>query len=631
MRSRVGSATLVAAHLALACGGSPGGSPPPDPGEPGEPPPPFTPLVDLRADLNRDGAVSLDDPSDDEGEETWTAARGAVFLANLDDDLDRCGESLLDGAEYSDSALAACHDAADDVVNGPDDLLDLARLRAAPWPGAPDDAVGTLAVSPSAAAARVRLFVWTAGEPRVLLPGAEISAAALRSGLELGIEGKDVVRDRAVWDGLADVTFAIQRRGRPETRVADTVRLRVAPIVFFHHALPAHQVFAPVLQPVTPGDAADVAASAAFRAALAPALAAAGTPEPLWEFPPPGLDPGLGWRDRWAQDLYEPGFMSMPGPGGTQHVLRVNLRAANVDAPGALYSPLRRTSRVVYFLRGRDQGVVQQFQLDLPAAMQTLNSMGNTEVVPPHDHAGASYPLGRVLRGRTDAFFPDPSQTRLIEAQGIQPPIYVDTSWLWVAHVDEVLAFLPSSASPRGWVLLANDPRLARRMLEELSAAGHGSATLFTGLATRHGAPAEVTVDEVLANADVAARSESAAVHMEVMLDRLRAEIGLLDEDIVPAPFLHHTVGGRSAAYQPGTANLLALSPSLVAAPDPHGPMVDGQDVFKAQLEQALAPHGVSVWWVDGWSLLHEFIGEVHCGTNASRAIPEARWWEAMP
>lgn len=609
--------------LAAACTG---GGPVPGPEEPPPvDPPPFAPLVDLRADVNRDGVASLADPDDDVGEEAWTPSRGAIFLANLDDDLGRCGLSLLDRPEFSDAALAACHDAADEAVNGADDLADLAPLLTAPWAAAPDDAVGRLELAPAAAATRVRLFRRSAGALVAVAPGAELPPSDLRAGLELYLEGRDVVRDDA-WDGLVDVTFSVERRGAPATRVRDTVRLRVAPIVISHHLSPAEAIYAPVLAEVVPGDADDVAASAAFRAALAPVVAAAGAA--LVPLPAAGADLGLPWRDRWAQDLFETGYMARPAPGG-QHVVRVILRSAFVESPNALNAALRRTSRIAFALRGRDRAVVQQYAPGHPPEMQTLNSLGNLEVVPPHVAGGVAYPLGRLLIGSTPDFHPDPSFVRLLEAQGAQPPILVDTSWLQVAHVDEVLAFLPSSASPRGWVLLANDPALARRMLQDLEAAGHGGATLFTGRAWRGGAPAEVTVAAALADPGVTARTAAAAAHMDAMLAVLRGALELGDAEVIPAPFLHHDEGGRSAAYQPGTTNLLVLSPTLVAVADPHGPLVDGVDPFKAQLEQALAPHGLTVAWIDDWDLLHRFVGEVHCGTNALRAVPATPWWAA--
>ncbi|MCI0569443.1 MAG: protein-arginine deiminase domain-containing protein [Myxococcaceae bacterium] len=87
----------------------------------------------------------------------------------------------------------------------------------------------------------------------------------------------------------------------------------------------------------------------------------------------------------------------------------------------------------------------------------------------------------------------------------------------------------------------------------------------------------------------------------------------------------------RLVAYQPGTVNLLALSRTHVVAPDPHGPVVDGRDLFRVQLEEALAPLGITVLWVDSWDYLHQYKGEVHCGTNTVRALQAAPWWEAGP
>ncbi len=57
--------------------------------------------------------------------------------------------------------------------------------------------------------------------------------------------------------------------------------------------------------------------------------------------------------------------------------------------------------------------------------------------------------------------------------------------------------------------------------------------------------------------------------------------------------------------------------------------MIDGKDIFKTQLEDALAPYGITVHWVEDWDLYHRLSGEVHCGTNAARTIPAEKWWES--
>jgi protein-arginine deiminase len=106
-------------------------------------------------------------------------------------------------------------------------------------------------------------------------------------------------------------------------------------------------------------------------------------------------------------------------------------------------------------------------------------------------------------------------------------------------------------------------------------------------------------------------------------------ETGLREDEIIRVPFLHMPAGGGSLAYQPGTLNGIYLSDGVFAAPDPHGPVIDGKDIFKAQLESALAAHGISVKWVEDWDLYHTQSGEVHCGSNTLRSTPEAKWWES--
>ncbi|WP_165553455.1 hypothetical protein [Kribbella capetownensis] len=85
--------------------------------------------AELTADVNRDGLLTR---ADDAGKDTWTGARGAIFLPNLDDDQRRC---TVDPADLDkpgravDEKLAACNDAADDRINGARDAADLAPLR----------------------------------------------------------------------------------------------------------------------------------------------------------------------------------------------------------------------------------------------------------------------------------------------------------------------------------------------------------------------------------------------------------------------------------------------------------------------------------------------------------------------
>ncbi|MBI2388114.1 MAG: protein-arginine deiminase [Deltaproteobacteria bacterium] len=585
-----------------------------------DPPAPVwpAPKVDLRADNNRNGTVDLDDPTEDEGEDGWDGRHGAILLANIDDDQRACPTTGL-----TDVDLPSCNDAANDVVDGDDDLLDLARLKTAPWAEVPEGARGTLEIS-AAAAPFVRLFKkgpdgFVAIDPAIEL----LSSADVAAGVELAIEAKDVVRDKAVWDGFVDVTWRVvfdgTPGGRPAFEASDTVRMRVAPVLLQHHVSPAEKVFTTKILD---------AGSTAFRADLAKAVTAAKTPNGM-----EALD-GVPDRDPWTQDFFETGYMSMPAPGGEQHVVRVAIRSSNIYRD-SLKNPLRPAGKLVFTnLRGKDVAGLQQFDPRSNPDMDSLNSFGNTETIPPFEHAGKKWPLGRIIRGATPSFYPDRSFAALLAAQGVQDPVFVDTSWLFVSHLDETLSFVPApKPTQRSFLLLANDARLAKKMLEDAKAAGQGGTKMFLGKywLDEEGveSPAEVSIDDVLADPDVMAASAEAAAEVDAQIEVLARETGLTTDEIVPIPFLHSKIYGGSVAYQPGMVNALVLDATHLAAPDPHGPMIEGKDPFQTAVEAALAPHGVSVTWVEDWDGYHRNLGEVHCGSNVMRAIPTAKWWEA--
>ncbi len=582
-------------------------------------------VVDLRTDANRDGWVDLVDPADDENEDAWSAMAGAIFLPNLDDDALACprGGQVV---ALSDTQLAECRDSANEVVDGPEDEADLARLIVKPWPGAPDNASGRVWLAP-AAANHVRLFRKQGGSWQVLPfvdlgEGAgmtwllAITADEIRAGVELGLEGRDFVRSTTGWDGLAEVHLGVDTVSSGV--VSDVVQLRVAPLLLSHHLQPTEQLYA---------TRTAWAGNMAFRADLDPAAVAAAVAV---------VDNGQ--FDHWTQDWMEIGYATAPAPNGEQRRLDVFMRSTNVYRPGEAGNELREAGREVYqsYHGMNSAGYTPPYDLGQPQEMDTLNSYGNTETIPPHSHDGKSYALGRVLRGSSPSFYPSPAMDDFLAAQRLQPTVFIDTSWLDVAHVDETLSFVKTS-SPLGFGVVINDATLAKQMLEELASQGHGDAAMFVGKSwynvdTDGITPAEATVAQVLADTDVMAESKRAQVEVDAQLDVLKAAVGIQDSDLIPAPFLHWPSYGRSIAYQPGTVNGQVLSNKHFAVPTPHGPRIDGQDPFESQLVEAFGKHGITVHFVEDWDMLHRLSGEVHCGTNAKRApLSDVFWWEASP
>lgn len=584
-------------------------------------------LIDVRADTNRDGVISFTDAADDANEDQWTDAHGAIFLANIDDDTKRCPNNV------NDLQLAACNDAADEIVNGADDALDLARIKTRPWLLAPATATATITWSN---AAKVRLFkVKADGTFEVVQSGYRLSTDEIKKGLELAIEGKDILRDPNGWDGTVDLTVDASADGASGK---DTVRLKMAPVVASNHTDDGLQTIASLVPDYNNPSQQDPG-NKAMTDTLDAATAAAGAPQTAL----------FQTYDRWAQDFFEPGYMTMPAKDGKQQTIRANMRSSNMNVqyrpnPSGGYTPyidpnnpIRAAGRIVFALRGKDSAGIQAFDLSRintnPNDNDSLNSFGNMETIPPYTHGGVSWPVGRIIRGSTENA--DQGFMRMLEAQRVQKPLRVKTEWLLVGHVDETLSFVKAS-TPRGWKLLVNDARLAIKMLEDAKAAGHGDVVMFEGKNWHDQDPttgnevlrdAKITISEVLADETVMAASAEAAVEVDDQIRLIKEATGLKDDEILHAPFLHTHMQGFSVAYHPGTVNGIYFTPKDFASPDPHGPVIDGKDIFKAALEQELATVGVRTHWVEDWDGYHVNIGEVHCGSNTLRAIPAKTWW----
>ncbi|MBN2193273.1 MAG: protein-arginine deiminase [Polyangiaceae bacterium] len=567
------------------------------------------PFADLRADVDRDGIVSGRDGADERAEDQWTSARGALVLANIDDDLGRCsGRSAI-----PDTEIDRCHDAENEVVDGDADRADLAALAVTAWDDAPSDARGFVRCVP---AERCRLFRLDRDVPTVFGANARLDRAALRAGVALGLEATDLVRDPADWDGLLDVILRVETGG---SESEDRVQFRVAPFVLNHHLQAPERVMA--------GDISGTP-EATYRADLARAATEAGIAEPM-------VTLFAYINDQWTQDHFEAAWSSVPGPDGP-HDMTVLLRTPHVDYFDVPSSPLRRAGRIVFeSLRGPNVAGVQAFLPGGTEDQQTLNSLGNLEVVPPYEFERRAYPFGRMLIGMTDALAPDPVFLELLQAQGVQPRIALDTSWLSVGHVDETLSFVPVD-SPRGWAVVVADVGLALALFEDWVAAGHGDAELFTGLSWLDldelpgSYSATTTVSSVLDDPEVMAASDAAEVEIANQLAVLEREAGIQEAELIRVPSLHFRSVGASVAYLPDTANLVELGPGHVAVADPHGPVIDGEDGLRRAIVQAFAPRGITVHFVEDWDGYHRLNGDAHCGSNVIRARPEEQdWWKA--
>ncbi|MGN9907848.1 protein-arginine deiminase family protein [Phytohabitans sp. LJ34] len=552
-----------------------------------------------------------------------------VMLPNLDDDQRRCRVDPADLEALGgavDAALAACHDAGDERVNGSRDAEDLARVFVRPTPGLSRSATGQLGVDRHAYA---RVFVKRDNDFRALVPGTgTLTGEELRSGVELAVEGRDIVRDPARWDGTVLLTLTVTDRGH---RWRDDHRMRVAPLLLQHDLQPATTVFAGrpgkgTGAPWWGGVIGDWVPSEweAFSSTLRTAAGRTGARTRFI-----ASTEGL-WQDVWWQDLFEPATASMPTVGGVQ-TMRVMIRSANVwDLPDASGNPVRTprpAARLLFRdLRGPDVAVVQQFGAQGHGDLLTdlRNATGNIESLPPY----RGFPQGRLVYGTSPGggeLAPDPDFIRMLVAQGQQPPVVLDTSWLLVGHADETMHVVRAT-NERGWTLMVADPRLAERLLRQAHAHGAGSARLFAGTNAKR----QPTVAELLDDPSFLAHNEAAAGHIDKQVAVMLAETGLRPDEMVRVPVLFEQINDLPlfVALTPGIPNGLSLTARDFAAPDPHGPVVDGRDLFRATTERALARGGVRVHWVEDLFWAHFGGGEVHCTTNAWRDTRGGTpWW----
>ncbi len=612
------------------------------------------PILDLAVDANRDGVADLANADDQAHGNEWSDQFGASYLVNFDDD---------DGDKIED--------ALDTIVNGSDDELDLSPIALAPWPDAPDGYVGVLELDHPE---KVRLWKngangWeiVAGVNNDCVPvftsctGADdtcsdtnakngiLTAAELRSGVKLAIEGHDFRRDTASWDGNIHITYWI---GAGSTA-------KVTPIPTKDHADGKEVVQLHVAPWVLNGNLTpfDLVRSAnffsQFVADLKAALGSSGANMPYKTY-----NYGTSkanWNDAWTQDYYQTAWTSIPQGKDANGVTKVHgMRIANArpwgrynSADGSCQANLLPVTSLRASYLGPNQAVLVIYQV--PNSGSSFDSHGNHDLLPAYENGQDKFPIGRIIHG--SGILEETLQ--FYDAQGPQSPsLEVVTDWLWVGHVDEVLSYVPAKTA-RGWKLLIADNNLAKAMLQKLVDEGHGDAKLFEGkhdFGPNDGNTPTVdtsrAVTATLADQDLMTWSQTAQTKADAIRKVVVDAVGLTDSpteangDIVSMPFLTWQQGdpGQTGliAWQPGTANMLVVG-DHAEIPNPFGPKVNGVDVFAQDLLDRLGTavnalgstgQGLKVHLIDDFESYHIEAGEVHCGSNPEGPPqPTWQWW----
>ncbi len=313
-------------------------------------------------------------------------------------------------------------------------------------------------------------------------------------------------------------------------------------------------------------------------------------------------------RDLWIQDAAEIGGMVTEDGAGLRPAALSGLRAL-CGAPYEDFDAGPLDSAVRHLLAQRGIPCLE------PAAPRAntrwIDWYGNLQVSPPAiARDGTPFPHGRALVGKQRELTMHPGVLEFLERQGLQVPVLVvDTSWLEIGHVDEVVNFVPAPAPP-GFRVLVPSPAAATRILRDLASEGYGRVAVFEGR------DEECTVDGLLEEVALAEENRSAEESVRRTRDSLCEGLGISPRDFIGLPALFRD----GTAVIPNPINSLICNGHLIA-PDPAGPKVNRRDVFQEAIRGALQPLGLRVHFVDVWDVFHCRGGEIHCGTNTIRRL----------
>ena len=254
---------------------------------------------------------------------------------------------------------------------------------------------------------------------------------------------------------------------------------------------------------------------------------------------------------------------------------------------------------------------------------------GNIEVSPPVEVGGVRYPYGRIYWGSVRGFAVNEDVQDFFAAQRVQAPFTVDTSWLCVGHIDEVQTIVPDPAAPKGFKLWISDTTAGWALLDAMDPAmklpKYAPNTVYSTIG-------DITGSDALRDVNRQAQTD----HLDPLLAKMMAELGLDEADVVRIPALFERVDGCAgglASLMPGTTNLVVVDDEdgapvlIIADPFLRSDLKDqGSDPLIAAVLDVL-PAGVEAVFVDDFAVYHLGIGEVHCGTQTEREPPPTDWW----
>ena len=550
--------------------------------------------VNILGDTNRDGIVDAQDEHNKCQPVLYREASGALVLANTDSD---CG--------------APVRDCDDEIVNGTDDLEDMVilKIRKLGITTLPPQLTVELSVTKPEgdtyqipAKDRVRVFDCAAADATAILgPGAgdtvDFTAGGEHDANILAGTGDPVEFAIEGIEYGVEVVMTMKVKLGASLVAQDAVRLLVSPFLVVSNLGDLQRAFVVRVAGANDSFVED------FKNLVT---------QPVTEVS--GADYG---NLLFVQDCMEIGYSRAAAAGGNGfREMHVILDVVMPDPLSALPRDLNDHNK---FPEGLNYGYVRPLAGPLTGAEEG----GNIEASPPNE----TYRAGRVIVGsgmnaELKAFFARQ------KAQG-QNPLEVDTTWLHIGHIDEILSFAQ--------VVEGDPPEPKTKML--IAAPQDGGAK-WEQAGGAWGELVALTIEEWFQTFELDIQKVPQDIrqltvkqynemlwddHLASVENSLPAPIGMGSEDVIRIPviLIPHPDSGRPGVHDfPNRANLFVREPSAFVIGDVPEPVFDP---IKVLIYQRL--HNSVDDFVDSYQYYLN-AGDVHCGTNAARSGPEVKEWQ---
>lgn len=302
-------------------------------------------------------------------------------------------------------------------------------------------------------------------------------------------------------------------------------------------------------------------------------------------------------EDVWAQDAVLLGSMHVPRKS-KRAVVATNRRRNGISKalPGI-------EARLQDYQPDDETGLFEEILTNV-AGTNSLDYGGNVIATPPIAQATQAIqgnaagpavaahppaPYGKLIVGDHPGKRPTQEFREWLHAQKAQPVLPINTAWLSVGHVDEILAIVPAPATERGWAVLFADPDLALR-LHRVSMQQAGGVIGY-----RYRVNAGNYTTNQAGIDPVAHRWKATLVAIRA---RLAAALDLQDADFVSMPVLYSPHHVDASAVFPNLVNGLTLG-TFAVLPRPYGPRITleyaqalltqlpGQDISEQMVDDA--------------------------------------------